>query len=59
LNGLEQQYTASTGKKDFRDRFLTPATRAALGAAAPASAAPAAAAASAGVKFLGFEPGKP
>jgi hypothetical protein len=47
LNGLEQQYTASTGKKDFRDRFLTPATRAALGAAAPASAAPAAAAASA------------
>jgi hypothetical protein len=59
LNGLEQQYTASTGKKDFRDRFLTPATRAALGAAAPASAAPPAAAASAGVKFLGFEPGKP
>ena len=59
LNGLEQQYTASTGKKDFRDRFLTPATRAALGTAAPASAAPPAAAASAGVKFLGFEPGKP
>lgn len=59
LNGLEQQYTASTGKKDFRDRFLTPATRAALGVAAPASAAPAAAAASVGVKFLGFEPGKP
>jgi hypothetical protein len=38
LNGLEQQYTASTGKKDFRDRFFTPATRAALGATAPAAA---------------------
>lgn len=38
LNGLEQQYTASTGKKDFRDRFLTPATRAALGTAAPPTA---------------------
>ena len=41
LNGLEQQYTASTGKKDFRDKFLTSTTKAALGAgaAAPAQAA--------------------
>lgn len=38
LNGLEQQYTASTGKKDFRDRFFTPATRTALGATAPPTA---------------------
>jgi hypothetical protein len=35
LNGIEQQYTASTGKKDFRDRFLTPTTRAALGNTEP------------------------
>ena len=42
LAGMETQYTASTNKKDFRDRFLTPATKAALAAAAPA-AAPAAA----------------
>jgi hypothetical protein len=40
LAGMETQYTASTNKKDFRDRFLTPATRAALAAAAPAAAAP-------------------
>jgi len=38
LNGIEQQYVASTGKKDFKDRFLTPTTRAALGNAAPAAA---------------------
>jgi hypothetical protein len=31
LAGMETQYTASTNKKDFRDRFLTPTTRAALG----------------------------
>jgi len=31
LTGIEQQYTASTGKKDFRNRFLTPTTQAALG----------------------------
>lgn len=39
LNGIEQQYTASTGKKDFRNRFLTPTTQAAIGntATAPAS----------------------
>lgn len=42
LAGMETQYTASTNKKDFRDRFLTPATKAALAAAAPA-AVPAAA----------------
>ena len=39
LNGIEQQYVASTGKKDFRDRFLTPTTQAALGNAAPAAGA--------------------
>lgn len=39
LNGIEQQYVASTGKKDFRDRFLTPTTKAALGNAAPAAPA--------------------
>jgi len=45
LTGMETQYTASTNKKDFRDRFLTPATKAALAAAAPAAvAAPSAAA---------------
>ena len=38
LTGLETQYTASTNKKDYRDRFLTPATKAALGTAAPAAA---------------------
>lgn len=38
LAGMETQYTASTNKKDFRDRFLTPATKAALAAAAPATA---------------------
>ena len=38
LAGMETQYTASTNKKDFRDRFLTPATKAALAAAAPAAA---------------------
>jgi hypothetical protein len=43
LSGLEQQYTSSTGKADFRDRFLTPTTKAALGTGAPAkpAAAPA------------------
>ena len=39
LNGIEQQYTASTGKKDFRNRFLTPTTQAALGSGAAAPAA--------------------
>ena len=38
LAGMETQYTASTNKKDFRDRFLTPATKAALAAAAPTAA---------------------
>jgi hypothetical protein len=39
LAGMETQYTASTNKKDFKDRFLTPATKAALAAAAPAAVA--------------------
>jgi len=43
LNGLEQQYSATTGKTDFRDKFLTPATRAALGTTSTASNIPAAA----------------
>jgi len=43
LAGMETQYTASTNKKDFRDRFLTPATKAALAATVPATTAPAAA----------------
>ena len=38
LAGMETQYTASTNKKDFRDRFLTPTTKAALAATAPAAA---------------------
>lgn len=42
LTGLEQQYTASTGKKDFRDKFLTPTTKAALGAGSTATPAVAA-----------------
>lgn len=37
LAGIEQQYTASTGKKDFRNRFLTPTTQAALGNSSAAS----------------------
>lgn len=37
LSGLATQYTASTGKKDFHDRFLTPATKAALGASPAAT----------------------
>ena len=43
LNGLEQQYSATTGKTDFRDKFLTPTTRAALGTTSTASNIPAAA----------------
>jgi hypothetical protein len=32
LNGLEQQYSATTGKKDFKDKFLSPAARSTFGA---------------------------
>ena len=40
LGGLEQQYTATTRKNDFKQRYLTPETTAALTtAAAPAGAA--------------------
>ena len=39
LGGLEQQYTAATRKNDFKQRYLTPETTAALTtAAAPATA---------------------
>ena len=39
LGGLEQQYTATTRKNDFKQRYLTPETTAALTtAAAPATA---------------------
>jgi hypothetical protein len=37
LNALDQQYKASTNKTDFKDRFLTPTTKAALTTAAPAA----------------------
>jgi len=43
LGGLEQQYTASTGKTNFKQRYLTPEARAAL---APGQTAPPAGAAS-------------
>lgn len=33
VKGLERQYEASTRNKDFRDRYLTPRTQAAIGAA--------------------------
>ena len=41
LGGLEQQYNASTGKTNFKQRYLTPEARAALtpGQTAPAPAA--------------------
>lgn len=45
LGGLEQQYTAATGKTNFQQRYLTPQARAALAPGQPAqatSAAPAA-----------------
>lgn len=43
LGGLEQQYNASTGKTNFKQRYLTPEARAAL---APGQTAPPAGAAS-------------
>ena len=68
LASLEQQYKRTTKREDFAEQLLSPAGRKAYQSsrsamkptgATPAVAAPAAAAASAGVKFLGFEPGKP
>jgi hypothetical protein len=68
LASLEQQYKRTTKREDFAEQLLSPAGRKAYQGsrsamkptdATPAVAAPAAAAASAGVKFLGFEPGKP
>jgi hypothetical protein len=68
LASLEQQYKRTTKREDFAEQPLSPAGRKAYQGsrsamkptdATPAVAAPAAAAASAGVKFLGFEPGKP
>lgn len=52
LTGLEQQYQAGTyGRKDFKDKYLTPAARKAFdGAQSKGSAA-----GGAPVKFLGFE----
>lgn len=48
LSGLEQQYSATTGKKDFRTKFLTPSAQATL-------SSPEKAKAQGGAKFLGFE----
>jgi len=51
LGGLEQQYSAATGKTNFQQRYLTPQTRAALAPSqnAPAVAPPPTAARPAGV----------
>jgi hypothetical protein len=67
LASLEQQYKRTTKREDFAEQLLSPAGRKAYqssrSAMKPTNATPAVAApaetASAGVKFLGFEPGKP
>ncbi len=46
LKGFQQQYTASTGKKDFDEKFLTPETKKSLEGVNNKSSS---------VKFLGFE----
>ena len=61
LGGLEQQYSASTGKTNFKQRYLTPEARAALtpGQTAPAPAAPAAAIPQAAIDDLNAGRGTP
>lgn len=40
LSGLQQQYEVSTGRKDFQDRYLTPAAKSALSPSAQTTASP-------------------